>query len=199
MANTDSPTKGLSFAISYGLVGGRAHSKKLNNLMRAEDYSPDILTTADIIIAHSAGCWLLPQTVKPKLIVYVGMPLAQASWRDTFLNANVTSFTHKNFLRSLSTKSKSTYYGLRQPRRNLNIIRMAKNSHSVIFTDIPSIFIANRYDPWPRSEQLQQFISSYDWAFISLPGSHDDIWERPQRYVAIINHYARLLDQANSR
>ncbi|HEY5442509.1 MAG TPA: hypothetical protein VIJ68_03155 [Candidatus Saccharimonadales bacterium] len=81
-----------------------------------------------------------------------------------------------------------------QPVRNRDIIRGAKQARAA--TEVPgarAVFIANRNDPWPRPKNLQTYMDSRDWAFISLPGTHDDIWEHSDDYAAIIDHYARLL------
>jgi hypothetical protein len=71
---------------------------------------------------------------------------------------------------------------------------MARTAQPRILPQVPAIFIANRHDPWPHAAQLQSYVADHPWAFIHLPGSHDDIWEHSERYVAIITHYARLLD-----
>lgn len=195
MANTSSKTKpSLSSAISYGLSGGPAHARKISKLLRQAGYTPTKnFIDADVVIAHSAGCWLIPDTARPKMVVYIGMPLAQARPRRTWMTANTASFIKGNVLRNTQTRFKNTYYWLRQPVRNVNIVRNAKIARPVILPGVPAVFISNRHDPWPKSERLQTHLDTKDWAFISLPGTHDDIWEHPERYVAIINHYARLL------
>lgn len=111
MVNTSSETKvGLRYAISYDLAGGLVHAREINKLLCQSGYEAAVtMDEADIIIAHLAGCWLIPESAKPKMVLYVSMPLAQ------------------------------------------------------------------------------------DWAFISLPGLHDDIWEYSEYYVPIINYYAELL------
>jgi pimeloyl-ACP methyl ester carboxylesterase len=184
----------LSFAISYGLAGGPAHSRELRHqLRRAGLRQADRLDRADIIIAHSGGCWLIPPTAQPLLIVYIGMTLAQERPGRTFLANKALMAKHSSRARRLSTAAKNAYYGLRQPRRNINMVRQAKTARPVIFPGCPAVFIANRHDPWTKDDQTQNYLDNYDWAFINLPGAHDDIWEHPERYAAIINYYARLL------
>jgi hypothetical protein len=70
---------------------------------------------------------------------------------------------------------------------------MAKTAKPVILPAVPAIFIINRDDPWPQSESLKDLVNTMPWSFIGLPGAHNDIKENPDGYVAIINHYARLL------
>jgi hypothetical protein len=184
----------LSFAISYGLAGGRSHGRKFSKLLQQAGWKPARhIAEATIIIAHSAGCWLMPPSAQPKLVIYVGMPLAQAKPRRTWAVAKKMAFQKAGLQQTSKDSLQNVYYVLRQPRRNMNIIRRAKIARPVIFSRAQSVFIANRYDPWPQSKTLQIYLKNQDWAFISLPGIHDDIWEHPEHYTAIINHYARLL------
>jgi hypothetical protein len=162
-------------------------------LLKASGHLPAAVEQADIIIAHSAGCWLIPKSAKPRLIIYVGMPLSQAKPLRTWRRAILNNY-RQGVLQNLQGLLISTYYLLRQPRRNSKIWHMAKDAQPVIFSGVMSVFIANHDDPWPHAAKLHQYLAEQDWSFISLPGSHDDIEHHSERYVAIINHYARLLD-----
>lgn len=193
MAATDSKPKALSFAICYGFVGGPAHSRGLRKRLRRAGFKAAQLEGADIIIAHSAGCWLIPNTARPKLVMYIGMPLSMARPRRSWVRANLSSFKNGHPLRNINVRLKNTYYGLLQPRRNWNIVRRAKIAQPTIFPDAQTVFIANHNDPWPQAPILASFIAQQPWAFLSLMGTHDNIWEEPDLYAAIINHYARLL------
>jgi hypothetical protein len=183
-----------SFAISYGLAGGMGHGRKITKLLKEAGWEQaKQVSEADIIIAHSAGCWLIPLSAQPKLVVYVGMPLAQSSPRRTWAATNRLAFQKAGIKNSLKVRIKGSYYYLREPRRNWGIIRRARTGQPVIFSKAQSVFIANRHDPWTQSETLQTYLDNRDWAFINLPGPHGDMWHHPERYVAIIKHYARLL------
>jgi hypothetical protein len=199
MARTNSPAEPLTYAISYGFLGGPAHSRQMRKRLRKLGYvqAPSI-KRADIVIAHSAGCWLVPPSASAKLLVYIGMPLVQAYPHQTFKAArrqNIRAFIrHFHLWRGITIGFYSFCYGLVQPRRNRNIIRGAKQARTA--TELPgahTVFIANRDDPWLYSDSLRTYTKTRDWAFIGLPGSHNDIWEYSERYSAIIDHYARLL------
>ena len=195
MASTDSK---LSFAISYGFLGGPAHSRRLRKLLVRHGYAQaQSVRQADIVIAHSAGCWLIPEPAASKLVVFVGMPLSEAHPHQTFKDArqkNIQAFMYNfHLLRGLAIGFYSLYYWLTQPTRNRDIVRRAKTAPDVTSQAGTTVFIANRDDPWPHSNRLEQYLGNHDWVFLSLPGSHNDIWEYPDRYAAIIDHYARLL------
>jgi hypothetical protein len=190
MATTSSSP---SFAISYGLVGGKLHSRGLRQSLLRAGFSSTSKQKADIIIAHSAGCWLIPKNAKPKLIIYVGMPLANDEPKETWKKAVASGFSNNSWQRSAKIASKNAFYGISQPKRNLGIIRKAAQAKPVVFPNVPAVFVANHYDPWPRSSRLDNYIDRKDWTFISLEGSHDDIWDHPDRYVEIVKRYAKLL------
>lgn len=187
-----------SFAICYGLAGGPLHTRKFRKLMRQTGYAQARdLMSADIIIAHSAGCWLIPADAKPRLVLYVGMPLNQANPRRVWTHSSINSL-RGGLARSLAVKLRNGYYYLRQPVRNLRIMCIAKTATPVVFTEAACLFIMNRHDVWPRSPALKEYVEAGIWNFISTPGGHEDIWEHPEAYVAIIGHYARLLAQADT-
>ena len=188
----------LGYAISYGFVSGPAHSRGFRKLLSELGFRQEAVKRAEVIFAHSAGCWLIPDTAQPQLVVYVGMPLTMARPRSAWLSANVASFRKGKILANLNVRIKNSYYALSQPRRNLGIMRNAKIGKPSTFPKAQSVFIANRNDPWPQGPVLDEFIATKPWAFISLPGTHDAIWEDPRTYTAIINHYATdLLAQTN--
>jgi hypothetical protein len=201
MASTSSVKRPPSYCFSYGFLGGGFHARKFKRQMQASGYiyDPDPQTAA-IIIAHSAGCWYIPKDSTPQLVVYVGMPLNLARPYQTLIaakHARNKEIRDRRYI--LPLQLKSIYYGLSQPFRTIRIIRGAKLSKPVILDNVNSIFIVNRSDPWPKSKQLQNFLYRKPWAFINLPGAHDHIWEQPEFYIDIINHYATILAETNLR
>jgi hypothetical protein len=155
-------------------MGGPGHSRTFRKLMIQAGFQPTVITMADIILAHSAACWLIPETARPKVVTYVGIRRGQ-------------------LMQQLHTRSHNTYYAFRQPIRNFGIMRHPKIAQPVIFPTAQTLFVANRYDPWPRGPSLKTFLTTKPWVFIGMPGSHENIWEDPRNYVTILNHYAKRL------
>ncbi|HVX56125.1 MAG TPA: hypothetical protein VHA37_00175 [Candidatus Saccharimonadales bacterium] len=193
MASTGSRRKPLTYAVVDGLAGRPSHSHVLRKLLDGEHLqATEDTEQADIIITHSAGCWLVPKTAAARLVIWIGVPLAENQGR-AYRQANLQIYRHAGTRRLVPLFAGNLYYALRYFRRSLAIIRMAKHAEPIILPKAAYVFIANRYDPWPRSRRLDTFLKTKDWAFISLSGSHDDVWHHPERYAAIIDHYARLL------
>jgi hypothetical protein len=174
-------------------MGGPGHSRTFRKLMIQAGFQPTVITMADIILAHSAACWLIPETARPKVVTYVGMPLVMARPRDTWIRASLLSLRRGQLMQQLHTRSHNTYYAFRQPIRNFGIMRHPKIAQPVIFPTAQTLFVANRYDPWPRGPSLKTFLTTKPWVFIGMPGSHENIWEDPRNYVTILNHYAKRL------
>lgn len=182
----------LTYAICYGFIGGPLHSRRFDKLMGRAGYAKTKPDQADIVIAHSAGCWLLPDDARPQLVIYVGMPLTMVRGRWKWFKLNLIGLKREP-LRGLKIRLVGNYYALAQFRRNLDIFRHPKIGQPIIIDGVPTVFIANKDDAWPVLSDYTAYINEHGWSFLSLPGTHDDIWEHPERYTEIINHYARLL------
>jgi hypothetical protein len=199
MAGTASRPETLTYAIVYGLAGRPSQGRKLRRLLtEAGLKSADDVATADILILHSAGCWLIPPSAKARLVIWNGAPLAEERGH-AYRHANLQIYRHASNWRIIPLFIGNVYQFLRHPFRNASIIRMAGHAKPVLLPGAAYVFIANRYDPWPRSRQLDTFLESKGWTFIGLPGSHDEIWQHPEYYAPIIKRYARLLAETDRR
>lgn len=184
-----------TYFISYGFLFGPLNGGRLRRRLQAAGFKPaERAETADVIIAHSGGCYLLPAAAKPKLVLYVGMPLVRRKTVATYLKAEGrnlgTYLWDRHPLLLLHIFAGCLYYALTQLPRNLAIIQHIKATEACVYNDAQIVFVANRHDPWPKAADLDGYKRSKPWAFVSLPGCHDNIWEDPAAYVAIINHYA---------
>lgn len=188
MATTGSSK--ATFAICYGFMEGRLHSRGLRKALIKHGYTESVPEQADIIIAHSAGCWLIPESASPKLVIYVGMPLAMVRPRSKWVSVTFTSLFRGNIIKDLGTRLKNTYHGLLDIRRNIRIMQNPQFGKPRVFPNAHAIFIANRYDAWPRGELAAKLLNEKAWTFMSLTGSHEDVWEHPTKYADIIRLYA---------
>lgn len=199
MAATRSKAKQpLTFGISYGLFSGPSHAKHFTQKMEQAGYKPAPPEAADIVIAHSAGCWQVQPDFKAKLVIYVGLPLALENPKRTWVKANKPLLKKltigPNRRRTARFARHYIRYGLSQPKRNARIIRNAKQSVAQPPSHAKVVCIANQHDAWMESPtQLDHYAASRDWDFIGLPGSHNTVWHRPELVIPIINHHARLL------
>jgi hypothetical protein len=193
-----------TYHIFYGFFGGQAHGREMRHLLHAAGLrKATSAQAADIIIAHSAGCWRVTDDLRPKLTLFIGMPLQPGKAYETFRTAvRGNKADHAtNPRRGKKIQSLNMLYMALQPRRSLHIIRKGSSYMEQPIKTNPqtnqTVFIKNADDPWPNSPLLDKALESLPYSFISLPGSHVNIWHRPERYVAIIKHYATLLATTN--
>lgn len=121
------------------------------------------------------------------------MPLDQDNTFKTWREANLASLKNEPFLFRIKINLFNLYYLLKTPRKQLSIIKMAKNAQPVIFNNTPTVFIANKLDPWVVSDKLDFYVSKNNWTFIGFKGDHNDIWENSDNYIGIIKRYGKLL------
>ncbi len=200
MAVINSPIKNLRCYISHGFMGGPIHSRGLKAQMERCGYQTVWQAeAADIIVAHSAACWLLPGELKPRLLVLVGAALPQTDLHQTYVTANRNIWRSARAQHRLGRRMRwslaSFMYGLAHPVHNYRIVKLTSQPAAELpsFANSQVVFIANQLDPWPHSRALQKVLTRKAWAFISLPGSHENIWEEPEKYSEIVDHYAQLL------
>ncbi|MDB5169448.1 MAG: hypothetical protein JWO41_804 [Candidatus Saccharibacteria bacterium] len=187
-------TKPVTYYISYGILGGSLKGKIMRRQLNKAGMAPvKSATEADIIIAHSAGCWLIDPRAHPRLVFYVGLPLRAANLK-MFMTATRTINQYSVGPRHRFNHAWwGLFYGFSRAKRNLYIIRHAKTATISDFSDAQQVMIGNRYDPWLETPRMSELMDSKPWAFVSLSGSHDNIWEEPEKYCEIIEHYAKLL------
>jgi hypothetical protein len=196
-ATNSKPKRQLSYAISFGIFSGKLHGKEMRSLLSQRGYEERTdVTDADVIIAHSAGCWLIDEAANPKLVFYIGAAINNPSFHNwAMANKNNT----RAFMRDRSLKGgakilgEHIIYGTLQPKRNRDILKKSKTAVLRAYPDAQVVFIANQDDPWPNGAILEKFLDDQPWSFISLPGSHDNVWLKPETYVAIIDRYAQQL------
>jgi hypothetical protein len=203
MATTNSTNKPVqTYYIHYGFSHGPAHSRSFRRQIEQAGYIQAASSeTADIIIAHSAGTWAIPKQTTAQLILLIGQPLQDGKRVKSFTKALRQSWqlNRKHTATFSSHVFFSLCYSLRYPNRQLTAIRRAASFHNPDdYLDQQVIYVINRHDVWPTSHHLSDIVAQRNYSFISLNGSHDELWYSPGIYIDIINHYARLLAQANN-
>lgn len=205
MASTNLKTRPLSFAISYGFMGGPGYSIQLRKMLKKAGYKKAPLDRADIVIAHSGGAYLFNLSYKPRLVLLVAPALSRDNPRKLFKQNNrqlrESARAEHYLIKRLLWSLYGFYCFLRNPQRNYRMIKFASDTSFELpeFEGVDVFFIANRYDEWSSGPQLAKLLADRPWAFMSLPGAHEHVWVHPEDYIDIIGLYAkRLLAQTNA-
>lgn len=170
--------------ILYGLGEGRLIANKFVKQLEASGYKlTPHLAEADIVIAHSGGCFLIPPDFSKKVIL-VNIPywpgrnvfysLFNKILKDLVLsvkNKNLTYFMKKTFFNSI--------YILNM-KQNLSLFRGRQRGDLWRVNDY--LVVRNKDDDF-CSPVLSYLPFKAQNITIELPGLHDDLWLNPTSYI----------------
>ena len=180
---------GQKIAILYGLNEGPGMGKKLRLSLEKAGYS---MTSdprrADIIFAHSGGCFLIPTDNHASLVMLVGLPY----WphRPWFIATVVKvwrefkAYKNRHHMRQWLRKwAYHVLYAFRLP----SAVRMGLNmSPSNTWNSLqPQVIVRNHQEAY-CNPSVAGVAFRGPRTFISLPGEHDDCWDNPEPYIGII-------------
>lgn len=154
---------------------------------------------ADIIFAHSAGCYLVPKRLKARLVILVGLPYwpGKPQALSVLEKLALEAAHHKRrqdlgwFLNKVAH---NIWYIFTKP---VDFIRYYKNR---ALMNLPTaalnrqvILIRNASDRFchPEIMKLLQQIKAYE--YVELPGLHDDCWITPDPYIRIIKDSSNVV------
>lgn len=183
---SDSPHP--SVAIIYGIAEGPLLSRRLRQVLAKRGYSvTSDVRNADIILAHSGGCYLVPDKHKAKAVVYVGYTY----WPGRRLAESARAMLHheRQAVQLLPWLRRSTLNLLCLMRlpHSIRLVRNWPNREAFLSTprSCEQIFVRNRYDTYCEPNKLVEHASKLA-SFISLPGGHNHIWEEPDIYADLL-------------
>lgn len=180
-------TDKITVAILPGFAEGLHHARQLTNTLESAGYKVvDNASSADIIIAHSGGCYLLPEQNRAKAVFHVGYPY----WPG------------RSILRAACMKIADEYrqlpflYWMRDNVVNVLHMLLILNSWRTtwgyanrvrILQNLPAgqTFVVNQSDSYTQLEALRD-VAGANHTYLTLPGYHDDLWDNPKLYVNLL-------------
>jgi hypothetical protein len=178
-------------AILPGFAEGKWHTQHVSRVLDDSFQHVHVKHGADIVITHSAGIHLLPENIQMELLFITGLPVIKRRTIAVRLGKKVRRDykRYKNYKRQREWWLKSGYnivYFVRYPNRWLRMVRSLNPQSWPDFQAKQIVVIANEEDVFNSPQSLLKLAKQYGWKFYTLPGQHDDIWERPDKYVTII-------------
>lgn len=178
-------------AIIHGWAGGNWLFKDFTLELRQAGFSLiKDAKRADVIIAHSAGCYRLPKRDSAKLIMLVNLPY----WPEIRLRHRLKSHRQTYWQQLKRNKSRFSF-----------IVHLIKSFVSVLFH--PALFVAtltshhsldvlnrperiilvrNQEDAF-CSPEIDKVVTAFtNVKFVELPGYHDDLHDNSRPYVDLI-------------
>jgi predicted RNA binding protein YcfA (HicA-like mRNA interferase family) len=177
-----------SVAIIYGWAEGTWQSKNFCRHLEASGFR---LTrnprNADILFAHSSGCYMVPRDTRATLILLVGLPY----WPGRSLRMGVVhkllkeiKFHRKNdgFVWWLNKLLHNWWYILVQPQASYRVLTKHK------LDNLPEanhrrVILLRPSDDTMMHPDIQKLLAKADYEFIELQGAHDDCWIKPEQYI----------------
>lgn len=178
-----------TIAILHGIFEGPGISRRLERALQKAGYKvvPDA-AQADVIFAHSGGCYLIPPANRAKLVVLVGLAYwpgrlwVLATIRKVWREGRI--YGKQNRMREWGQK---WFYHACYAFKLRTYLRMAlnRNIRNPWNSMQPQIIIRNCNDVYCQPD-ITMLPFRGPRTFISLPGEHDDCWDHPERYVNLL-------------
>lgn len=179
-------------AIIYGWAEGPWQAKKIKEALQDKDLGlAKNIRQADVIIAHSSGCYLVPKNIKAKLIILIGLPY----WPGRSL----ASSDAKKLISEIRyhRRNKNTFWWLNKIMHNIWYIFTRPHKSLYIFTrhSASSLPDGNKYktilvrptdDTFCHPEIMKILKPAKSYAFIDINGAHDDCWLNPKPYIDLL-------------
>ncbi|HSW99696.1 MAG TPA: hypothetical protein VLH38_01535 [Patescibacteria group bacterium] len=144
---------------------------------------------ADVVIAHSGGCFLVPKDLPAKQIIMIGL----------------TYWPHKSILRALFEKNWNDFHFHRRSRNarhwlrkfiwntiyfwnwphNIRMLRARKRGE---FWHLKRLTLIRNEEDSFCTPDIANIPFTHKPDFIELPDQHDDCWLHPKHYIAVIQY-----------
>jgi hypothetical protein len=143
---------------------------------------------ADIIIAHSAGCYMLPETTRAHLILLIGLPLWSNKslllrTREKIKGEPKNSWWYRKMSHNIYSLFSHPLLWLRMKRAYDRRTFPSYEQDPVI------LLLHNSNDTYMNAVESQQLALQKGWIFQDIEGLHDDLWVNPKKYLDLINEY----------
>ncbi|MFO0882295.1 MAG: hypothetical protein U0491_02495 [Candidatus Saccharimonadales bacterium] len=160
-----------SYAIIYGFAEGPYQARMFAAVAKEYGLKQTKVSQAEIIFAHSGGCFLIP-TDSNAIIVHVNPTI----WpQRSIVSSLIRRFPPKKV--SLISGLFRLYYALDVT----HAIRMVK-ARAMRLNGSKCLIVRNSQDTYLSYEV---FIS-FGQQKIEFDGGHDDIWQNPEKYIQLV-------------
>lgn len=179
-------------ALIHGWSEGPWQSRKFRYELQKCGYKMSKPEEAEVIIAHSLGCYLVPPANMASQIILIGIP----HWPDKSLLKAVMHNLHgglKNHARGttmiwwLKKLMHNWWYVLRYPKMTSHIGSSIKLDKLPDAKDRRVVVVRNHEDTFSHPDIQLMLPQSNRYEFVDIPGDHEDCWLHPERYIPLID------------
>jgi hypothetical protein len=173
----------MKIFISYGWPEGPWHGEKLAEVARSAGHTiVSSAEQAEIVIAHSGGCFMIDSIKRAKMIVLIGLPCwpGRSLLKSTFQKVKQDT-KNRNFFFKTSAHS---WYCLTRIKRWRAMYRNFKAFKLPSHNDV--YLVHNEFDTYLNQTIAQRLAKQRGWNYVEQTGGHDDLWESPDKYLQFI-------------
>lgn len=190
MANTFSTkTKQNTVCILYGLAEGpRIGAALTAKLIESGFTITQSAHSADYILAHSGGCFLVPADNKAKVILLIGLPYwPPKNTLTTMQQKNVFEFKYRRTHKELRTWTKRLFWNSVYLLNFRALQKMVAGRANKAYFDVANaILVRNKYD-FGCTPDIASIPFKQQPEYVQLPGMHDDCWDNPEPYITLLS------------
>lgn len=180
-------------AILHGWSGGNWHTKKFRQELKNANFKiVKDAVSADIIVAHSTGCYIIPKGIKAELLLLIGLPwwpgrsIYRRLWQKQ-VHETSHHIAHHGWGYTLRKYGWAVIYVLLNPFYVFIAIRNHKFLDFLDELKNKKIILVRNEEDYFSSPDIGQAIShNRNIKYIKLPGVHDDYYGNPQPYIDLI-------------
>ena len=184
---------GKTVAILHGWAGGNWHVKRFVKALAEEGFRViKNSKEADVIIAHSTGCYRLRESSSANVILLLGPPywpsrsilrrLLKKKGHDTRqrINDQGVLFTINKFLFEI-------IYVIIKPSYSFIALKNHRYLHFLDLLENKKVVLIRNEEDYSCSSEIEAAIKKYkNVRYISLPGGHDDFMTNPAPYIGLM-------------
>ncbi len=178
-------------AVIPGFTEGKWHTARLLSPLETNGFTITPVDQANILITHSSGAYLPKARKKVDLLVINGLPMFS---RKTTI-AKISKKVYRDFdtyrkqgrSRDWAQKTSfNSYYFFRHPLIWFEMLMRLDVNNLNHLQAKKIVIINNQQDIFNKSSVIEALAKERNWIYYQVSGDHDDIWEHPDKYVAII-------------
>jgi hypothetical protein len=180
-------------ALQYGIASGERQGKRFRRALKQAGYKViKDAAKADIIVAHSAGCFWLPEAPTHQKLMLIDPPYWPGKTVGERGKQRLKTNLHprkQNYHIPywLARNLWGLFYVIRDIKRTRAIVRLAGiYDLATVVQNHRALLIHNDDDDWLTAnlEELDQ--TNPNLIVRHLPGDHDNCWYNPQPYIDLL-------------
>lgn len=182
----------MTYYIIYGFAEGPWHGQRLvHQLVQAGLRPAPQPEEADIIIAHSIGCYGVPEQCRAQNIFLVGIPYLEGNLVHRLSHKVAGDFIdymqHKRIATWLQKSFWNCVYGFQRVSTWLKLYRKWRKKLTHLPNGKQVTVVRNQADSFSEADALTLLAHKQQWQYVDFPGHHDHLWVHPEAYVSLFS------------